>query len=357
MKIGKTYGWGDTRVEDVAEPVLEAGDILLHVEACGLCGSDASRWYVEKKAPTVLGHEPAGYVAKSRNPSFKEGDRVFVHHHVPCGACHHCRRGAETSCDLFKKTRLDPGGFAELVRVPRDNVERDVLLLPDPMSFERATFIEPTACALRAMHKLHWGPRNADGGSAGVCEDVALVIGLGAMGITNARACKLRGARLVIGSDLQASRRERALSSGAVDAVVDASSNVLEQVRTLTDGRGADHVIVGPSAIPVIDQSYELVAPGGTLLLFSPMAPDKHWNFSPSRLYFHEISITASYSCGPRETREALELIASGELEVDDLISHRIDLAGLNDGIARTAAAQGDWLKAIVYPHGLPDPR
>jgi len=139
-----------------------------------------------------------------------------------------------------------------------------------------------------------------------------------------------------------------------VDAVVDANENVRDQVMALTDGRGADHVIVGPSAIPVIDQAYDLVAPGGTLLMFSPMAPDKHWSFSPHRLYFNEVSITSSYSCGPRETREALELIASGELEVDDLVSHRIDLAGVNDGIARTAAAQGDWLKAIVYPHGLP---
>jgi len=341
MRLARTHAWGDTRVEDAPEPHLEPGDILLHVEACGLCGSDASRWYVEKKAPTVLGHEPAGYVAKSRSPLFSEGDRVFVHHHVPCGECHHCKRGADTSCELFKKTRLDPGGFAEFVRVPRENVERDVLLLPDPLSFERATFIEPTACALRAMHKLRWTD-----------EDVALIVGLGAMGLTNARACKLRGARLVIGSDLQASRRERALASKAVDAVVDANANVLHQVKVLTDGRGADHVIVGPSAIPVIDQAYELVAPGGTLLLFSPMAPDKHWSFSPSRLYFHEISITSSYSCGPRETREALELIASGELEVDDLVSHRIDLSGVNDGIEKTALAQGDWLKAIVYPHG-----
>jgi L-iditol 2-dehydrogenase len=343
MKLARTYGWGDTRVEEGKEPELETGDLLVHVEACGLCGSDASRWYLEKKAPTVLGHEPAGYVVQSRHPSFGEGDRVFVHHHVPCGKCHACRRSAETSCELFKRTRLDPGGFAERVRVPAENVERDVLLIPDPMSFERATFIEPTACALRAMHKLRWTD-----------EDVALVIGLGAMGLTNARACKLRGARLVIGSDLQAPRRERALASRAVDAVVDGSAQVHEQVRALTGGQLADHVIVGPSAIPVIEQAYELVAPGGTLLLFSPMDPGKHWSFSPSRLYFHEISITSSYSCGPRETRESLELIASGELEVDDLVSHRIGLADLNDGLARTAAAEGDWLKAIVYPHGVP---
>ncbi len=343
MKLARTYSFTDTRVEEAPEPALEPGDLLVHVEACGLCGSDASPWYVERKSPTVLGHEPAGYVAKSRSGSFKEGDRVFVHHHVPCGLCHHCKRGAETSCDLFKRTRLDPGGFAQFVRVPRENVERDVLLLPDPLSFERATFIEPTACTLRAMHKLRWTD-----------EDVVLVVGLGAMGLTNARAGKILGARLVIGSDLQAQRRERALSAGAVDAVVDATGDVAEQVRALTDGRGADHVIVGPSAIPVIDQSYGLVAPGGTLVLFSPMAPDKQWSFSPSRLYFNEISITSSYSCSPRETRESLELIASGELEVDDLVSHRIDLSGVNDGIQRTAKPEGDWLKAIVYPHGLP---
>ena len=100
MKLARTYSFSDTRVEEAPEPTLEPGDLLLHVEACGLCGSDASPWYVERKSPTVLGHEPAGYVAKSRSPSFKEGERVFVHHHVPCGLCHHCKRGAETSCDL-----------------------------------------------------------------------------------------------------------------------------------------------------------------------------------------------------------------------------------------------------------------
>jgi L-iditol 2-dehydrogenase len=342
VKIAKTYAWGDTRIEDVPAPDLEPGDILVRVEACGLCGSDASRWYVEKKAPVVLGHEPAGVVIASRSASVKEGDRVFVHHHVPCGRCRNCARGAETSCDLFKKTRLDPGGFAELVRVPRENVERDVLILPDPLGYERATFIEPTACSLRALSKLKWTD-----------QDTALVIGLGAMGITNARALKLRGARLVIGSDLQAARRERALQSKAVDAVVDGGPDVRARVHELTDGRGADHVIVGPSAVQVIEQAYELVAPGGTLCLFSPMSPEARWNFAPSRLYFHEVSITASYSCGPRETREALELIASGELEVDDLVSHRIALDDLDRGMARTAAAEGDWLKAIVYPQGI----
>lgn len=343
MRIARTHGWGDTRIEHVPTPRLEAGDLLVRVEACGLCGSDAHRWYVEKKAPAVLGHEPAGYVvAAGAGAKFREGDRVFAHHHVPCGACHSCRRGADTACELFRTTRLDPGGFSELVRVPRDNVERDVLLLPDPLSFERATFIEPTACTIRAMNKLRWTD-----------QDVGLVIGLGAMGITNARALKLRGARLVIGSDLQPDRVARALSSKAIDEGVDARGNVVEQVRALTDGLGADHVIVGPSAIPVIEQAYELVAPGGTLVLFSPLSPEVRWNFAPSRLYFQEITIVSSYSCGPGETREALELIASGELVVDDLVSHRIGLEDLDDGMARTAAAKGDWLKAIVYPHGI----
>ncbi|MBI3723157.1 alcohol dehydrogenase catalytic domain-containing protein [bacterium] len=344
MKIARTHAWGRTLVEEVETPRLERGDILVRVEACGLCGSDASRWYVEKKAPTVLGHEPAGVVVAARDAKVKEGDRVFVHHHVPCGKCASCKRGADTSCELFKTSRLDPGGFSELVRVPRDNVERDVLVLPESMSFERATFIEPTACTLRAMSKLRWTD-----------DDVGLVVGLGAMGITNARALKERGARLVLGSDLLPERRERALAAKAIDHAIDATANVLEQVRALTGGRGADHVIVGPSPTKVIDQAYELVAPGGTLVLFSPMSPEARWNLAPSRLYFHEISITASYSCGPRETREALELISTGALFVDDLVSHRISLADIDDGMARTAAAAGDWLKAIVYPHGVPE--
>lgn len=343
-RIARTYAWGDTRVDEVPTPKLEPGDILVRVEACGLCGSDAHRWYVEKKAPVVLGHEPAGVVIASAGAKVREGDRVFVHHHVPCGACRACQRGIDSSCSLFKTSRLDPGGFAEVVRVPRDNVEKDTLVLPDGLGWVEATFVEPLACSLRATRKL----RITDG-------DTALVIGLGAQGMLNSFALKARGIARVLGSDLQANRRARARELGAIDVEIDAANDAKAQIMAATDGRGVDHAIVGPTAAPVIEAAFECLAPGGTLVLFSPMSPTSRMTFGGEAIYFGERTITASYSCGPRETREALEMLAfpaqgRPRVPVTALISHGLALDGVGVGIERTAKAEGDWLKAVVFP-------
>lgn len=341
MRVARTHGWGETRVEATAVPRLEPGDALVRVEACGLCGSDAHRWYVEKKAPIVLGHEPAGVVvATGEGCRVREGDRVFVHHHVPCGKCRACARGAESSCALFRSSRLDPGGFSELARVPRENVERDVLVLPDGLSWKAATFIEPFACALRGASKLRVTE-----------DDAALVVGLGAQGILNACALRSRGVSRILGSDLQPARRARALALGAIDAEVDAARDVKAQVLELTGGIGVDHAIVGPTAPAVVEQAFATLAPGGTLVVFSPMSPSSRIAIGGEALYFGERTVTASYSCGPRETREALELLAAGRaVPVDALVSHGLSLEGVGEGIERTAQAEGDWLKAVVYP-------
>lgn len=345
MRVARTLSFERTEVQEAPVPALEPGDILVRVEACGLCGSDASRWYVETKVPTVLGHEPSGVVvAAGRGAAVREGDRVFVHHHVACGECPSCRRGVETSCAMFKRTRLDPGGFAELVRVPRDNVERDTLVLPDDMSFDQATFIEPLACCVRALCKLPLRPG-----------DAVLVIGLGVMGLMNGRLARHAGADLLLGSDLSAVRRARAVDAWGFDLALDPrEQGFVEALREATAGRGPDHVIVGPGSGPALEQALEVVAPGGTVVLFSPFAPAPPVPLSLHRLYFAEVNLTASYSCAAHETRAAMRLIRSGAVEVDRLVSHRLPLEGVGDGILETAAAGDHWLKAIVYPNGLP---
>jgi L-iditol 2-dehydrogenase len=344
VRVARTLSFDETRVEEAAVPDLEAGDALVRVEACGLCGSDAHRWYVDQKAPTVLGHEPAGVVvATGEGCAVQEGQRVFMHHHVSCGECHHCRRGFETSCALFKSSRLDPGGFAELVRVPRENVERDTLVLPDEVSFEQATFIEPLACSVRAVRKL---PLQEG--------DTVLLVGLGPMGLMNARLALHYGAAQVLGTDLSAQRREQAAAWGVARALDPLADGFADEVRELTSGRGADHVIVGPASQGALDQACEVVAPGGTILLFSPFRPEDRFPLPLHKLYFGEISLLSSYSCAARETREALDLIAAKVVAVDALISHRLDLSGVGEGIHRTARPEGDWLRAIIYPNGTP---
>lgn len=344
MRVARTLSFERTEVQEAPVPALEPGDALVRVEACGLCGSDASRWYVETKVPTVLGHEPAGVVvATGRGARVREGDRVFVHHHVACGECHPCRRGAETSCAMFKRTRLDPGGFAELVRVPRDNVERDTLVLADDVSFEQATFIEPLACSVRAIGKL---PLREG--------DSVLIIGLGVMGLMNGRLARHAGATTLLGTDLSAVRRARAAEAWGFDAALDPrATDFLDGLREATGGRGVDHVVVGPASGAALEQALQAVAPGGTVVLFSPFAPTPPVALSLHRLYFAELNLTASYSCAAKETRAALELIRAGVVEVERLVSHRLALEGVGEGIQATAAAGDDWLKAVIYPHGL----
>lgn len=212
MRVARTLSFAETRVEQASVPPLEPGDARIRVEACGLCGSDALRWYVDRKAPAVLGHEPAGVVtAVGEGCPLEPGQRVFVHHHVACGACRACRRGFETNCELFRSSRLDPGGFAEQLRVPAENVLRDTLVLPDAVTFEQATFVEPVACCLRAVGKLGLEP----GG-----DDTVLVVGLGAMGLIHARLAKELGAARVLASELSPVRAQRGAAWG-VDRVLD----------------------------------------------------------------------------------------------------------------------------------------
>ncbi|MEZ6186434.1 MAG: alcohol dehydrogenase catalytic domain-containing protein [Planctomycetota bacterium] len=348
MRVARTLSFTETVVAEVELPALQPGDALIKVVACGLCGSDACSWYVDQKAPAVLGHEPAGVVVDTGPGCRLEvGQRVFVHHHVSCGECHYCRRGYETNCALFKSSRLDPGGFAEFVRVPAENVERDTLILPESVSFEAATFIEPLACSVRAVDKLRLTPG-----------DSVLMIGLGTMGLMDGAYARSQGAGLILGSDFTAERRDLASAPPwSFDHVFDPrDGDYAAQLREATGGRGPDHVIVGVGSLPALEQACEVVARGGSVVLFSPYAPETLGPLPLHRFYFGELSLTCSYSCAAKETRVALELIESGVVQVERLVSHRIPLEEVGPGILSTAKPPPRWLKAIVYPHELPPP-
>lgn len=238
MRTARLYRWGDVRVEEVPVPDPGPGEAVVRVEACGVCGSDALIWYVEEKArsgPVVLGHEPAGTVAAvgADVESVRCGDRVFVHHHAPCMECPECMRGLWSSCATWRATRLEPGGFAEYVRVPAQNLERDTLVLPEALGLEAATFIEPLACCLRAVRRQG---RLEQG-------DAVLIVGLGAMGQLMVQIARAYGAGVVFGSDFVADRRDRALRRGA-DAAFDPSAGEIgAAVRGLTDGRDRKSVV------------------------------------------------------------------------------------------------------------------
>lgn len=343
MRAARAYALDDVRVEEVPLPELRPGDIRVQVTVCGVCSSDAMDWYVSRKVPVVLGHEPVGLVHEvtPEVEGFEVGDRVFFHHHVPCMKCRPCQRGQYTSCERFRRTGLDPGGFAEFVRVPAEIVQLDVLKLPDEISDEAAAFIEPVACSLRAFEKLSI--------ERGEC---FWAIGAGPMGLINVRLARYFGAEPIIVSDPVEVRREYARQAGA-DAALDPNARDFEaRLAQATSGWGPEKIVVGPDSVEAIEHGLAHAAAGAIVLVFTPTPPEATVAYRPHDLYFKEVTITHSYSAGPVETREALSLIASGELQVEDLITHRFGLEGVGEAL-RLAKLFDASLRSVIYPHGL----
>jgi L-iditol 2-dehydrogenase len=295
-------------------------------------------WYMRPRAPLYPGHEPVGIVAEVGEgvQQFSAGQRVFLHHHVPCMVCHYCQRGSFSQCATFRATRLYPGGLAEYIRVPALNVQLDVLPLPDTLSFEAATLIEPLACCVRGIDRAAIQPG-----------DSVLILGAGSNGQMLAQLARQRGALRVIVVDPISYRRQCALENGA-DYVLDSGRGDLsEQVAAVNDGRKPDIVIVTPSTIGAMQQGLELVAPGGTVLLFAPPPPEAMLPVAANSLFFQEISLHTSYSAGPHETRQALELLASGRISAESVITHRFALRDAAQAF-RLVAKPGEALKAVI---------
>lgn len=314
------------------------GDLLVAMRAVGLCGSDTTPWYVATKAPAVLGHETAGEVVEVGEgvTAFRPGERVFVHHHAPCGACRACARGDAVMCPSWKPGRLDPGGLAELVRVDAAAVDADVLRLPDGVGFDDGALVEPVACALKAVARASIQPG-----------DAALVVGLGGNGVLLGLLARRAGAAVVLGSDPDPARRRLALGFG-FDAAFDPYSESLPyRVREATSGRGAEAVLVVPTAEEAVLGAVEAAAPGGTVVLYSPIAPDVVWRLTPCEPYFRDLTLRFSYSSGPRETREALALLAEGFVSARKLVTHRLPLSRAAEAF-KLAKAGGDVLKVLV---------
>lgn len=342
MKAAKIYDFIDIRIEELPVPEIGPGEILVQTRACGICSGDIMPWYIRKKAPLVLGHEPAGVVARvgSRVTGFKVGDRVFVHHHAPCLKCHHCRRGNYSMCQTWKNSHLDPGGMAEFFRVTEVNLV-DTLLLPEGVTFEDGALIEPVACCVQAMKRA----RIREG-------DTVLVIGLGVMGQTLALLARNYGAGRVLAADFVEVRREKARLLGA-DAVIDPrAEDLAAAAHRLTGGLGADIVIVGPPNIGVIESGLASVGRGGTVVLFTPTPPGETFQLEPNFVYFNDITIVPSYSCGPEDTREALNLMQQGKVRASDLVTDRYPFSEVARAYKDMAAGGGVIKSLVLFDQG-----
>ncbi len=328
----------DIRVVELPIPAIGPGELLVQMRGCGLCASDVMEWYMKPRAPLYPGHEPVGIVAAVGEgvEQFAVGQGVFLHHHVPCMVCHFCRRGSFSQCPTFRATRLYPGGLAEYIRVPALNVQLDVLSIPDELSFEAATLIEPLACCVRGINRASIRPG-----------DSVLVLGAGSNGLMLAQLAQQRGAVPVMIVDPIAYRRQRALDVGIDYALDPQTGTVVDQIHALNDRRKPDVVIVTPSSISAMQQGIELVGPGGTVLLFAPPPPEALLPVTPNTLFFQEISLRTSYSAGPYETRHALDLLRSGRIRPESVITHHFPL---KDAVRafQLVAKPGDALKVVV---------
>jgi L-iditol 2-dehydrogenase len=334
------YNNHDVRLEEMPVPRIGPGELLLRVDASGLCGSDVMEWYRVERAPMVLGHEVAGAVAEVGEgvTRYNVGDRLVVTHHVPCNACHFCLSGRHTVCDTLRQTNFDPGGLAEFLRIPKINVDRGVLPIPDHVPDAAAAFTEPLACVYRGQRRAGLQPGQS-----------VLVIGSGLAGLLHVMLARALGAGKILASDLVESRLEAALQLGAEAAIL-ATDDVPARVRERNGGLLADLVIVCTGALPALKQALESVERGGTVLVFAPTDPGVDLPVPVNDVFFrNDITMTTTYAAAPSDLAAALGLISAGRVQVERMISHRLGLADAGLGFKLTAEAR-DSLKVIIQP-------
>ena len=339
MRVAMYYNNRDVRLEELPVPKIGAGELLIRMRASGICGSDLMEWYRVKKVPLVLGHEITAEVVEVGEgvTNFNVGDRVFSSHHVPCGQCRYCLSGHQSVCDLLRTTHFDPGGFAEYIRVPKINVELGTLRIPDSMTFDEGSFIEPLACVVRAQRfaRLNAGQS-------------VLVIGSGISGLLHIQLARACGAERIIATDISDFRLNAAKQFGA-DATIHGSENVPAKLLELNGGRLADLVIVCTGAMPAIEQAVKSVDRGGTLLFFAPTAAGVDVAIPLFDYWRDEINVVTSYAGSGDDLKESLELIRDHKVRVADMVTHRLPLAEAGWGFQLTASGQ-DSIKVIIDP-------
>jgi L-iditol 2-dehydrogenase len=340
-------GAGRVAVEQVPVPEISDGEVLIRVSACGICGTDIKKiQHGFVAAPQIFGHEVAGtVVATGRGVQrWKVADRVVSFHHVPCGSCFYCQRRLFSQCAAYKKVGLtagfDPngGGFAEYVRAMPWIVERGMVAIPDDVSFEEATFVEPVNTCLKAIEKA----RIAAG-------ETVLVIGQGPIGLLLMMLARLAGATVVT-SDPMPERRAASLRLGAQAAVDPVTQRLTDEVRAHSEGRGADAVLVAVPLPAAVADGLAAARPGGRVLLFAQNDPQLKIEFPAAAVGVEEKEILGSYSAAVDRQGESARLVFSRALPVADLITHRFPLQEFEQAWSLAAKPRMNSLKVVITP-------
>jgi L-iditol 2-dehydrogenase len=345
MRAGVYREKGEVRVEEVPVPEVGPGEVLIKVAACGICGTDIKKIFQRYVAPPqILGHELAGtVVAVGRGPTkWAPGNRVMSFHHTPCAQCFYCEKRLFSQCKQYKTTGLtagftpNGGGFAQYVKAMPWVAERGIVPLPDDVSFEEATFIEPINTIVKAVQKA----RVTSG------ENV-LVLGCGPIGLQLLMVAKLEGARLYT-SDPIPQRRLKSLALGAIESFDPTSGRLVDEVRSRTDGRGADAVLVAVAHPSVVTEALAATRPGGRVLLFAANDPVTKIEFPASAVGIDEKEILGSYSAAVDIQDSAAELVLHKKLPVLEIVTHRFPLDRIQEALELAARPTAESLKVLI---------
>jgi L-iditol 2-dehydrogenase len=346
MRAGVYRGKGQVVVETLPIPEIGEGELLFRVAACGICGTDIKKIHHGfVAAPQVLGHELAGTVVKVGRgvTKFKVGDRVVSFHHIPCGDCFYCEHKLFSQCAGYKKTGLtaglgDPngGGFGEYVRAMPWIVERGMIALPDEVSFEEATFVEPVNTCLKAVRKARVGKG-----------ETVLVIGQGPIGMLLMILANYEGAE-AYASDPMAGRRAASLKFGAREVFDPTQQNLQQEMRLRTGGRGADVVLVAVPSPALVPEALAIARPGGRVLLFAHNDPVMQLDFPAAAVGVEEKEILGSYSASVDDQAESAALVFERRILLRELISHRFPLERIAEALELAAHPAEDTLKVVI---------
>lgn len=341
MKALKYYGPGNIRIEETPVPVPANGEVLVAVEACGICATDVKtfvRGHPKIRPGSGLGHEISGVVVEAPGSGqWQRGGRVVVAPYVPCGSCQQCLRGRYSLCPHLFDQALDPGGFSEFVRVPARLVSQGMMAVPPTMDSAAMCFAEPVACCLHAFSAV-----DVKAGEA------LLILGDGVMGLLQAQIGRWIGAHPVILSGMTPERL--AVASAIADMVVDAGhEDVAAVVRKATKGEGADKVIVSVADVAVAQTALAVVRKGGAINLFAGMPAGSTFPLDMNRIHYDEVLLTGSFGFGPPDFTKAVELISAGRLDVMRLVTASVSLEETLGAMDKLAHQQG--LKTVVVCH------
>ncbi len=339
-------GKNDVRMETVAVPEIGPGEVLIRVHTCGICGTDLKKIATgSHSSPRIFGHETAGMIAAVGEGvrGFRVGERVMTFHHIPCGECYYCRHKVFAQCPVYKRVGctagFEPsgGGFAEYVRVMDWIVERGLVKIPDDVSYEQASFIEPVNTCMKAIETLRLQPG-----------ETVLVIGQGPIGLLLAYLAQRSGAR-VITSDLYAQRLTMCKSLGLSERIDASRTDTVQRVREMTEGRGADAVILAVAADQLICSALEATRPGGRAMLFAQTVRGEV-PIDPAAICVDEKSLVGSYSASVDLQKQSVQFVFSRELDLTRIITHRFPLSEAVEALQLAAHPSADSLKIVVQP-------